>query len=179
MSYTENVVTGDKYRVNIVADEDGHKPEGDCMAPTLQLDGYNATIMYGDDSFADVFNHFAEHTMNPVDAFERYVRIFHGATSVESYNVGNRREYAYVTFDTAEWRERVGAPEESKDLLTEVRAWADGDVWGVVVEKRVTWSTDEELDDMDTWEEVEAVWGYYGHEWAEQEAREQYEAFAK
>ena len=182
--YQEIVEQSGDYRAVIKLDDSPEKPESYGMVPVLQIDsnGYGSVK-------AEAFNDQAEpfvHAFNVLsdlyhgngyqyEVFERYMRIFHGATKVDSYNVGTIREYGYVGFDTAAWREEVGVGEsfEREDILEEVRAWAEGDVWGVGLEKRVTWSTDEEdYDDMDTWEEIDDgfVWGFYGHRWAEQEA---------
>ncbi len=184
--YEEIVEESGDYRAVIKLDDSPEKPESYGMVPVLQIDsnGYGSVK-------AEAFNEQAEpfvHAFNVLsdlyhgngyqyEVFERYLKIFHGATKVDSHNVGRSREYGYVAFDTAAWREEVGTGPSfaDEDILEEVRAWAEGDVWGVGLEKRVTWSTDEEdYDDMDTWEETADgfVWGFYGHRWAEQEAKD-------
>lgn len=192
MSYEEIVETAGDYRAKIVVDEDAQKPEWDGMVPILQIDsrGYGSY-------FAEAFNEQAEPYVDAFNRlsdlvagngyiyenFERYMRIFHGSVNVDSYNVGTVREYGYVGFDTAEWREKMGCTaEQMKDekILYDLEAWASGDVWGVVIEKRVKWSTDDDdFEDMDTWELVESVWGYYGHKYAEESAREQLDFYKK
>jgi hypothetical protein len=60
----------------------------------------------------------------------------------------------------------------------EYAAWADGDVWGYVIERRVTWHhADHESDDtMETWEHVDSCWGFYGRAYAEEAAHEAWTA---
>jgi len=82
-------------------------------------------------------------------------------------------DYTYVTYDDAAWREWAGAPEGSANM-SEYRAYAEGDVWGWVVEKRVTWHADDpDCGDRETWEHVDSCWGYYGRNGANGEYLEQ------
>lgn len=178
----------DGYRVRLEVDTDPLSPDdSDAMVPVLRLDseGYYGTRAEAFNNqandFESAYNHFAEFAnRRALEVFERYVRIFHGATKVDTWNVGITQEYGYLGFDTAEWRERVGADPENlkdEDLLSEVRAWATGEVYGVIVERRVTGTTvfdaeDLEDEDMQRWDEVEAVWGHNGREWAKQAAKE-------
>jgi hypothetical protein len=189
--YEEIVEESGDYRAVIKLDMDAQQPEDYGMVPVLRIDsnGYGSVK-------AEAFNEHAEpyvHAFNVLsdlyhgngyvhEVFDRYMRIFHGTVAIDSYNLGTSREYGYVAFDTAEWREKMGCTEDQMrkeekdgDLLHDVRVWAEGDVWGVGLEKRVTWSTeDEDYEDMDQWEETPDgfVWGFYGHEYAEQEARD-------
>ena len=39
--------------------------------------------------------------------------------------------------------------------------WLDGDVYGVILEKRTQWTNGVNDDTMDTWDEVESLWGNY------------------
>ena len=189
--YEEIVGESGDYRAVIKLDDGAEKPEWDGMVPVLQIDsnGYGSVK-------AEAFNEQAEpyvHAFNVLadlyhgngyihEVFDRYMRIFHGTVAIDSHNLGVSREFGYVAFDTAAWREEMGCTEEQMkdeerkgDLLHDVRAWAEGDIWGVGLEKRVTWSTEaEEYEDHDTWEETEDgfVWGHYGHDYAEESARE-------
>jgi hypothetical protein len=64
----------------------------------------------------------------------------------------------------------------------EVEAWRAGEVFGYVIERQTTWAqvdppvTGVDTVQMQTWEQVESVWGFYGRQWAEESARE---AFAE
>jgi hypothetical protein len=55
--------------------------------------------------------------------------------------------------------------------LNEWRAYVEGDVWGYVVERKVDLSMTD-CDVIESWEEVDSCWGFYGEEWAEQAAVE-------
>jgi hypothetical protein len=58
---------------------------------------------------------------------------------------------------------------------TEWRAWADGDMYGVVVENRHTGTTvwdDGGIDEVEQWRQVDSLWGLYGHDYAADTARE-------
>jgi hypothetical protein len=184
--YSEVVEESGDYRAKIIVDSDAQKPDWDGQAFVLQTDSSHYASIKAEaftdhaEPFVDAFNRLSDLYYGngyQYEVFERYLRIFHGATKVDSYNVGVTREYGYVAFDTAAWREEMGVSDSFKDedILHDVRAWAEGDVWGVGLEKRVRWSTDDEdYEDMDTWVEDEDgfVWGYYGHDYAEQEAKD-------
>lgn len=180
MSYSEVVETKGQYRAVIIADEDASVPDWDGMYPTLQIDNYSVGPLLGEGAvdFAVILSTFISAVPEPLETFERYLRIFHGTTKFSTYNLGRSREYGYVAFDTAKWREANGVAAEQvkqEDMLSEVRAWAEGDCWGVRIEKLVHWYTqDEAVEDQDRsdWEELESVWGYYGRDAAEEQARE-------
>lgn len=70
----------------------------------------------------------------------------------------------------------------------EMQAWREGEVYGWVVEERVTWTTPRRTqlkitgnigalvtgpDTMTTWEQVDSCWGFYGlDDYLKSEARE-------
>lgn len=185
--YSEEVDTKGKYRASIIADEDAQVPDWDGMYPTLQVDRGGVMPLLGDDAgdFAVILATFNDSVGEPLETFERYLRIFHGTTQFATHNIGRSREYGYVAFDTAKWRETHGVDAEqvkSENLLSEVAAWADGDVWGVRVEKLVKWTTDDAdvvPNEIHAWEDVETVWGFYGDEYAREEARNMLDAYAE
>lgn len=181
--------TRENFRVKLVADEDALFPENAGATPVLQLDymgygSYRAEALNDQAAeFLDAFQRFCgeySSVRKPLEVFERYLKIFYGTVKVQTWNIGITREFGYMAFDTAEWRETVGAPLESlkdEDYLTEVRAWADGDVWGYVVERQLnytkTYAEDPDLTEEDSeWLEVAggSCWGFYGREWAEESA---------
>lgn len=98
---------------------------------------------------------------------DRYLRTCRGVTSV--VNAESSDLYAF-TFDPAEWRESVGAPEGSANA-DEWNAWMRGECYGYVIQERTTWRTDDGRN-MDTWETVDSCWGFYGWDYAEQTARD-------
>lgn len=73
--------------------------------------------------------------------FERYLRIFHGATTIVWHE---SRDYLYCTFDTAAWREAMGLTPEHlakhPDIeladMDEFIAWLNGEVYGYAVQRR-------------------------------------------
>ena len=169
------------FRVRLAYDDSADKPYDDGATPifTVERSGYGRSV--------EAFNSQAEKYVGAVaeildrhdmETLARFVKIFYGATKLDTfYSEGIRGHY--VAFDTAEWREEVGAPVEYlKDeyFLSEVRAWAEGEVFGYIVEKRVSYTKayEDGRDDVEDaeWEDVDSCWGFYGREWAEQAAIE-------
>ena len=181
-------------RARIVVDMDPHEPEDDGQSPILRVDLRHGLarehVMRGGGSDAHweslveaAWNHLEErygsHHMRgattTLEAFTRYLRLFHGVTTVEDWA---SEDYLYVTYDPAGWREYVGLTDEHLQAhpdvktvgLDEWRAYCEGDVYGIVVERDVEWRrvTDVEDDDdddddtMHTWEDVASLWGFYG-----------------
>jgi hypothetical protein len=170
MTYSETLEERDGYRVRLEVDDSADKPYDDGATPILTIErvGYGTRV--------EAFNPQAEAYVSAVaevldrhdmETVERFVKIFYGAIKMDTYWSDGIRGY-YVAFDTAEWRAEVGAtPERLKDenYLSEVEAWATGDVYGFIVERN-------DSGDSDDWEETDSCWGFYGHEYAEQAARE-------
>lgn len=113
-----------------------------------------------------------------VEVFARWARIFHGAVVVEDRPNDGAWALWYMT--PAQIAEIGNTPEEAIRIeIDEYRSWAEGDVWGYVVEKYITWIAQE--GDIEagedipvshsTWEEVESCWGLIGRDYAEEEAR--------
>jgi hypothetical protein len=186
--YLDIVEERDGYRVRLEYDDSPEQPYDDGATPifTVERSGYGRSV--------EAFNKQAEPYVSAVaeildrfdlETLERFVKIFYGAIKLDSFWSDGIRGH-YVAFDTEEWREKVGAPVESlakENYLSEVQAWAEGDVYGYLVEEYDA--------ETDTWEEAletgivsdgkggwrkfsmpVAVWGFYGREWAEQAARE-------
>lgn len=181
MSDDEDVVEErDGYRVRLEYDDSPEKPYDDGAVPILTYD----------QGRVEAFNSQAEDYVSAVsevldrhdwDTLERFVKIFYGAVKMDRWYSDGFRGY-YIAFDTAEWREKVGAPEDrlkDEDYLSETRAWAEGDVYGYIVEKNLhytkTYAEDPSYsEEGDEWVEVSdgSCWGFYGREYAEQAARE-------
>jgi hypothetical protein len=109
------------------------------------------------------------------DMFERYLRMFHAVTTVA---VASNGQTDVLVFDTADFRRHVGmttTPAEVSGERDEWQAWLDGDVYGVIVERRragiIAWD-DATTTTIEQWWEVESVWGIYGHTYALEEAAE-------
>jgi hypothetical protein len=177
MSYEEILAATDdgRFRVKLIADEHPDEPYDDGQSPLMRLDctgnGWRAEhiMATGRPLDADPYvEAAAEHWGSPSGSdwqlFEKYLRAYHGVTKVETWHSGS---YWYVAYDPAGWREHVGAPEGSADM-SEYRAWCEDDVWGYVVQKRVTWHTDDPgYEDEDRWEDTDdSCWGFYGSDGA-------------
>lgn len=177
MSYSEILETSEdeRFRVRLVLDEYPSEPYDDGASPLLRIEtrggGHRAEhVQVGSrPAEADDYIEAAVHHWGtcPADSdwklFEKYLRAFHGVTQVETWHSGS---FWYVTYDSAAWREYVGAPAGSADM-SEYRAWCEGDVWGWVTEKLVTWHTDEPgFGDENRWEDTDSCWGYYGSDGA-------------
>lgn len=196
----------ENYRVRLELDECPEKPYDDGATPILSREfrGYYGSrweaVNKQGEPYANALNELAGRIRRELEeeTIARYLRIFHGAYSVEW---DSSEDFRYVAFDTTEWREEMGLTEEhmttsnidrstlAEGSLEEVIAWATGDVYGVIEERKlnrhtVTVYTDpvsgDEVRKSDTsgeyWETEEAVWGYYGRKWAEQAATEAFDA---
>ena len=170
--YSELVEERDGYRVRLEVEDYAEKPYNDGATPilTLERSGYGLTVeafnSQGEPYVSAVAEVLSRHDLETV---ERFVKIFYGATKMDAFWSDGIRGY-YVAFDTAEWREKMGITTvdrlKGEDYLSEVRAWANGEVYGHIVEK-----FDPETED---WEAADdgTCWGFYGSEYAEQAARE-------
>lgn len=191
MSYTVETITLDEYphfRARIVTDEYPDAPYDDGSSPIVRVaysrrhDGWEAeqvdsgTSHRIDSGIEDAAAKWGD----DVDKFERYLRIFHGTTAIKWFDSG---DFSCVTFDTAVWREEMGLTEahlaahpEVRDGLAnmdEYRAYIEGDVYGIVIEKLVQWvklagdqpifQNDDGSDGIrEEWEDVDSFFGFYG-----------------
>lgn len=129
-----------------------------------------------------------------VEIFERYARIFHGARTLYDSPYEGPSAVWYILPDGIAQLAAPSAehPDPAMACLQverdEYRAWAEGDVWGYIIEVRETWvpvsqlgAPESERDTMQTWEEVPdgSCWGFYGYSYAEQEATEAWEDFLR
>jgi hypothetical protein len=178
MSHDENVLeTSDdsRFRVRLEPDPYPDEPYDDGQSPLLRLDyrrGWQAEHVMATGRPTDDDDRIEEAAARWGSNFtllEKYLRAYYGMTAIETWHSG---DYWYVTYDTAKWREHVGAPEGSVDM-SEYKAWCEGDCWFYVVEENVTWQRTDNPDvTMGTWEHVDSCGGFYGSEYAGQCARE-------
>lgn len=183
---TEIFQEGDRYRIILTLDQYPDEPYDEGASPILQVNNsyYNS---YPNATHLDMGSQYRnakcdadiEAAANKWGAdspkFETYLRAFHGVTRVITWASS---DYTYVTYDDECWRKNIGAPEGSISL-EEWKAYCLGDVYVVGVEKRVTWRTDDpDYEDRDRWENVEALGGYYGYEYAREAAAEEWSAYA-
>ncbi len=174
----DSVVTDDRYpgwRARIVYDEYAGEPDGDALAPALVIvtrrQPYLAKGVYMPQSADEILA--AWQRLEDRDLFERYLRMFHGATTIAA---ASNRDLDVLVFDTADFHRHVGIRDLPADVSgerDEWQAWLDGEVYGVVVERHhagtITWD-DGTTTATGQWRDVESVWGIYGHTYAAQEA---------
>jgi hypothetical protein len=167
-------------RVRIEIDETPEPPYDEGGAPILrddenQIDQVTETTSYVvHPGILDAANRWGFDD----NLFVRYLRAFHGVTRTDRCSVGRSR---YLSFDPADWRERVGLtpeflaahPDVNPADLSEWEAYCEGDVYGWVIERRVTWQRlGNPTVTREEWETVDSCWGFYGREYAEEAARE-------
>lgn len=181
------------YRVRLEYDMYAETPYDDGMTPILRIERYGSPEHVGmssrphdlDSAVEAAVERWGSPNGHQWFKVERFLRAFLGATTVQTWYSGDNW---YVAYDTTAWREYVGttaAGEEFGDLMSEWKAYVNGEVYGYVVEKRQTVETIRRLvtdagDDSeeisretaDEWELVDACSGFYGYEYAAEAARE-------
>jgi hypothetical protein len=204
MTADENILKEqDGYRVRLEPDTDITEPDTDITEPdddaawpVLRIEprSYAVTHMNQgssrphdlDEAVENAVSHWAT---SPADSdwklLEKWLRAYLGVTRIETWY---SETYWYVAYDSAAWREWAGAPAGlgTEDPLADIRAWVEGDGWGWVIEKRVTWTaavSDGPFSERfgpdtrrDSWEEVASCWGYYGSTYATERALEEFSA---
>ena len=178
-------------RVRLVLDNYPAEPYDDGRSPILRLyplrswGGWRADHIdtiggYVPAAMDDIVT-AAEKWAGEPDLFGRYLRMFHGTTEVQWYDGRpGGGDYIYVTFDTADWRQHHQIEPHQHDVIdmTEWRAYCEGDVYGYVIEQRATWRRDGSTETRESWETVDSCWGFYGHKYAEEAAREAFDSLA-
>ena len=175
---------GTEYRGIIEIYGETDPPEDDGQWPILQIEFHNGPVATALSEaagpYADTFNNLANLGGCKTEAFERYLRIFHNVTLFHEYCPNQMTDYAYIAFDPAEWRERMGVDTwhiSKNEPLAEIQAWIEGDVWCSWIEHR--YNPDEALADDEGWigrdEEGITTYGLYGREYAEQQIADQLE----
>lgn len=173
MSDIRVIETQGDLRVRIERDEHPIEPYDDGMAPIVDLDNGEQLRDLTSYRVPDQVEEACGRWADDPDVLERYLRIFHGATTVQWFDSDHR----YVAFDTAHWRKAVGITDglvqiQTEDLFSDWRAYCEGDAWVTVVEERVDWQRVGSDEMRETWEAVEIIGGYYGEEYAEEAARD-------
>lgn len=196
--YLDIVKENDNYRARLEYDDSGEKPYDEGAVPILSREfRYSKWEAVNDqaDEYTGLLNALEEQ-FEP-EVIERFIRIFLGAYSVMWDSSDNCK---YLAFDTAAWREKVGLSDEWLDAhkmeretlasgsLTEIISWANGDVYGWVVERKLatyttykdptTGETVRETESED-WEQVDSCWGFFGREYAEEAAEEAFDSFTE
>lgn len=176
---TEILETAGRYRLRLSVDTEPTNPRRD-------YDHISHVITVKDRQYVNIdenggplqhgWDHFA-HRENGDELFMRWARMAHGAVIVQdSPHDGPRSFWYLMPGGMAE----VADPLEFLAVeIREYRSWAEGDVYGHVIERSVTWQRTEtaESETMITWEEVDSCWGLVGREYAEGEARQSFEPY--
>lgn len=183
MTYREIIEERTEYRAVIVADEDPHPPYNDGGFPIIRLSGpwYDRRAEQVEGTSYELHPRITEaaETLDVYD-FERYCRIFHGTTGFAYRGPDRSTDYCYIALDTAHWREAMGLDRPVEVEMTEWEAYIDGDVWGVVIERKVVTRSERltiagdhlGFEVREEWEEESSCWGYYGDDYAREAAVE-------
>lgn len=166
-----------QFRVRIVPDSDSPNPREDYdhAAHALTVNDYGRYVPVDADGgpLADAFDR-----LDTLDAdmhvtlFTLWARIFHAAVVVESKPYEGAHAVWYMTGAEIADQGITDPKLVINGEITEYRQWADGDVYGYVVEELTGWTNDDDAEKtMQTWEEVDSCWGYYGYEYASSEAK--------
>jgi hypothetical protein len=191
MSYSEVLKVSDdgKFRVRLIQDDDASEPYDDGQSPLLRLEytGYRWRAEHvmatgrptGND---ERIEEAAQKWGGELDKFEKYLRAYYGTREIK-IDTSTSRDFTYITYDTAEWREAMGFEPDAETPhplinMDEYLAWCVGDCYGYVVEENTTWHKDGDPDSaMTTWERTdEECWGFYG-EYGREAALEAFDAF--
>ncbi len=206
MSENEILKEENGWRVTLIKDEHADEPYDDGQSPLLRIEdrysGYHASAEHiqvgsmrptGND---ERIEEAAQRWASKPELFEKYLRAFHGATTIKWYGPNNYTDHTYVTYDTSEWVKAVGfddkvAPRSKYDgakavSMAEYRAYLEGDVYGYQVERRVNVASIRIISahgqhlrtiesEYDEWEVVDSCWGFYGYTYARESALEAYD----
>lgn len=199
------------WRLFLIHDPVAEKPYNEGSTPLVQftvswrgpltdIDQVSGTTDYVlPESILNAFQHFGCEEDADREKFERYLRIFHGMRSIVWLRNNPCAGFDYVTFDTQDWRDRMGLTDEYLAQhpgvdgsrfanLDEFQAWLEGDVYGYRIERKQRWlpvNDENEVvsflstTEMTTWEEEDACFGFYGHDVAMEAAGEAFNDFLK
>lgn len=184
------IETRGRFRAVIHDDTDPQPPEDDASGTVVRLDRWGAEVVghaysvpADDHDILSAWQHYQDMTL-----VERYLRMWHGVVGFDYFDTRDAKYVNLVTLadlkvwgwdSVDEYRAATGHDDPSHGNLTEWQAYVDGDVYGFSIEKNVHWTTDDDdVSDMDTWEDMESVWGFYGREYVQQAALEALAAHA-
>ncbi|MCX2949918.1 hypothetical protein [Lentzea sp. NEAU-D7] len=174
-----------EFRYRIEHDEYAENPRTTGAAVTNVITFLRRNYLPIDDDFGPLsaaWMRLAYRYSSPlaVRIFERYARAIHGAVTLVDRPSDGAFAIWYVMPDDVDfWTgAKRGNPEQMesgglqllRDERDEYRSWANNEAVRFVIEKRTTW-TNPDHEDRDSWEEVEAVGGFFDEGEAEAEAR--------
>lgn len=189
---TEMIVlaTAGRYRLRLEIQEDSQdcdpRTDQDCnltsvITPTQSrytaIDKEGGPLQYG-------WDHFSVRP-DSERLFIRWARMVHGVTVIEDRPHDGAWALWYVMPDKV--AETTVTPKEIIEAeIKEYRTWAEGEVYGYVIERATEWEPKagqfedgDEPDSMTTWEHIDSCWGYIGREYAETSARDEFASYAE
>jgi hypothetical protein len=189
---SETIATTDdqRYRLRLVQDTDAVNPRTDFdhLAHVITPKGQNYIDVDADGGpLQEVWNHYsANHDDDDaVLLLTRYAHLHHGVRIIEDRPHDGAWSLWYVMPGKA--AESTATPEAIiESEITEYRTWAEGEVYGYVIDKAVTWvpkeghgpEDDEDIPaERETWEEVDSCWGFIGYDYAKQAAKEAFATY--
>jgi hypothetical protein len=185
MSITDSVtqpIGSGPQRVRIVGDMDPSEPYNDGGSPLFRLDyrygwdveqvrnltGYDIESDLTD-GISTILNRYGFEVIN-TPLWDRYLSIWWGVTKTETWHSGTSW---YMTCDPVEWRNWLGGAPAGSISMAEWQAYCVGDVYGVVLEEEVEW-TSHRGETRLIWEAIDSCWGFYGDDAAKEYAAETY-----
>lgn len=189
----ETIYTEDKQRrVRIEYDMDGEDPRTYDELVQIVCARHDMTEHTDGAKFESQHDRLYEAGIG--EAFGRYLKIFHNVDAYPVYryehgnvalsirDFGDRWDsgmigWAYINPDAETW-DNMDGKEIIAGLLDELAKWINGEVYGYIVERRVTGTKvyDDDAAEPETFEEwVEeedgSCWGHIGFDWATQAAK--------
>ena len=190
----------DGLKVTLTRDEYPDEPYDCGQCPIVRIDRrYSRAdvehVMVGDrpTDRDDAIEDALERCHGDWRLFEKYLRAYHGVTKVIQYGPNQATDYTYFAYDTPEWVTSIGfddkiAPRSKYDAeksvnMNEWIAYLENEVYTYDIERRVdireikTRIKNEDPATIRTtqsefaeWEHVDSCGGYYGYDYARQEA---------
>ena len=173
---------GGSVRLVLHIDQDPVNPRQDydhlCHVASVPS-GYYRPVDPDAGPYAHAWEHFGP---SRAGHFVRFVRMLGGEAEYYSPQSGIAAVWYLTAEDIA--REAVASdPDWAHNYIEsearEYEAWADGDVYGYVIEQRADWQrtlhdgTDET---REGWESIESCWGFFGRDYAEEQAHDAFKA---
>lgn len=174
---------GGSVRLVLHVDEDPTNPRKDydhlCHVASVPS-GYYLPVDPDAGPYAHAWEHFGP---SRAGLFVRYVRMLGGEAEYYSPQSGIAAVW-YLTREDIEREAVASDPDWARKYIDaearEYEAWADGDVYGYVIESRADWQrirpSTNETETREGWDTVDSCWGFFGYDYAAEEAREAFKA---
>ncbi|WLW38539.1 hypothetical protein [Streptomyces phage Vanseggelen] len=159
------------HRVRIVTDENVLNPRRDYdhLVHVLTIDTHLNQYIAVDPDGGPLAEHWEDIAWRPdaPEIFARYVRAFHGGVVIEDRGHGRPVTLWYLTREDIEQHGITDPTQTILDELQEYRYWADGEVFGYVVEQELEYRPGRTV-----WDEVDSLYGLYGYAYAKEQAQQ-------